>query len=137
MTRFNGLETIVLVDDDAATNYINTLIIKNAEIEAEIHVMQTAEKALHSIATDEVKPKGGTGMILLDINMPIMNGWEFMEEFEKLSDEQKSKYIVVMLSSSLNHEDIARAKENKNIAAFLHKPLEPKELSGLVKKLFA
>ncbi len=140
MRSFKGLNCILLIDDDAATNYINSLVIKNTGIDVSIEIMQTAMSALDFLTCagnySHLDKAPAPGLILLDINMPVMSGWDFMTEYEKLSAEQKAKFVVVMLSSSLNHDDVERAEANEHIAAFLHKPLEEQAILELVEKLF-
>jgi CheY-like chemotaxis protein len=133
MRKFKGLDCILLVDDDAATNFINTLVIKNAGIDATLEVRETAMAALEFLSSGET---GTPGLILLDINMPVMSGWDFMEEYEQLPPDQKARFIVVMLSSSMNEDDIEKAEKHEDIAAFLHKPLEEKDITGIIEKLF-
>ncbi|MCE3281803.1 MAG: transcriptional regulator [Chitinophagaceae bacterium] len=140
MQKFAGLDCILLIDDDVATNYINSFIIRNAGIDANIEVMQSAVTALDFLSCkgdySAMKQPPCPGLILLDINMPVMTGWDFMEAYEKLPEEEKGKYVIVMLSSSLNPEDVERAEGNQYIAEFLHKPLEEPEILALVQKLF-
>ncbi|MEL1253045.1 response regulator [Flavobacterium sp. DGU38] len=67
-------------------------------------------------------------IILLDIQMPIMNGFEFLNEFEKLNEEIKKEIQIYAISSTLNPEEIKRIKQNKNVVDFLNKPLPAEEL---------
>lgn len=133
MRKYKGLDRILLIDDDTATNFINSLVIKNAGIDAMIEIKETAMAALDYLSCVQ---QDVLGLILLDINMPVMSGWDFMSEYEKLSPEQKARFVIVMLSSSLNHEDKEKAARHKDIAAFLHKPLEEKHILEVVEKLF-
>jgi CheY-like chemotaxis protein len=130
----------MLIDDDAATNYINSLVIRNSDIDVRIEVMETAMSALECLGCtgeyEHITDPPAPGLILLDINMPVMSGWDFMNEYEKLPPHQQSKFVIVMLSSSLNQDDFEKASNNAHIAAFLHKPLEEKDIITLVEKLF-
>lgn len=133
MRKFKGLDCILLIDDDAATNFINSLVIKNAGINAAIEIRETAMAALEFLSSSE---KNTPGLILLDINMPVMSGWDFMQAYEKLSPEQKARFVIVMLSSSLNHDDVEKAEKHKDIAGFLHKPLEEGHILETIERLF-
>ena len=66
---------------------------------------------------------GGEQILLLDLNMPVLNGWGFMERFTKFSNELRSKFSLFILSSSIDPHDIARAKEFSSIKQFYTKPL--------------
>ena len=75
-------------------------------------------------------------LILLDINMPIVNGWEFMDKYQSLSAEQKAKIVVVMLTTSLNPDDRSRAESIKDIKDFVSKPLDETTLKDIIEKHF-
>ena len=70
-------------------------------------------------------------LVLLDINMPLMNGWQFLEEHEKL-EENKKVHIVMMLSSSISNEDIKRAKDIPAIKKFIRKPLSSETIKEIL-----
>ena len=76
------------------------------------------------------------GIIFLDINMPGMNGWEFMDAYHQLSESQKAPIVVIMLTTSLNADDRERALQDKDIATFYHKPLRSEIVMELVNKYF-
>ena len=71
-------------------------------------------------------------VIFLDINMPVMNGWEFMEEFAKIRNMLKKKIEIYILSSSTDSHDIKKAKSNPEIKDYIVKPLTP----DLLKTIF-
>jgi CheY-like chemotaxis protein len=126
MTKYQGLECILLIDDDTPTNFLHSMVIKRAGIDAIVQVHTSAIDAL-AYLTSSGKYEGQQmiqpGIIFLDINMPAMNGWEFLEEYKKLHAHQKAKLTVIMLTTSLNPSDRDRAASCKEVVSFLHKPL--------------
>lgn len=75
-------------------------------------------------------------LIFLDINMPAMDGWEFMEEYKKLPEEQKADIVLIMLTTSLNPDDELRTLETPEIAGFENKPLKQDRLEKILNKYF-
>lgn len=130
------LNCILLVDDDEATNYIHTMIIQQADCAETIKAVQSGYEALEYL----VEKVGGEypqpDFIFLDVNMPGMNGWEFLEEYEKLPDEKKGNIVVVMLTTSLNPDDADKAKKIGTINGFKSKPLTVEMVQDLVKENF-
>jgi CheY-like chemotaxis protein len=117
------LDNILLIDDDEATNYIHTRIISKWGKCKNTLALESAEEALQYLGTLDKDSKPNPDMILLDINMPRMNGWEFLEEYNKLGIQDNKDIKVVMITTSHNPEDIKKSKATKGIADFRHKPL--------------
>lgn len=136
MKKYQDLSCILLIDDDPATNFVNKMIIERAQVDTEIVVCSGGQEALdylscegtYASATDDPQP----GIIFLDINMPGMNGWEFLVHYEKMPDEQKARIVVAMLTTSLNPEDKKTGEENKEVETFMHKPLKQEMLFELI-----
>lgn len=130
------LNKILLIDDDRPTNYIHKMIIERAAITNEIIVQQSAEHALELLKS--CPNEGGIcpELILLDINMPGMDGWEFLEHYRSLPLEQQAKYVVVMLTTSLNPQDKKRAETYPEVKAFVNKPLTVDSIKETIGKLF-
>ena len=140
MRKFDGLDFILLVDDDESTNFVNNIIIKKAEIDAPVHVAFDGIEALEFLtstgkfASQKALPK--SGIIFLDINMPVMNGWEFLEEYRKLNSTQKENIEIVMLTTSLNEDDSTRANSNVDIKRLVNKPLRIDKLNKIINDRF-
>lgn len=130
------LNKILLIDDDRPTNYIHKVIIERAEITKEIIIQQNAEKALELLKTCPTLSESCPELILLDINMPGMDGWEFLDHYKTLSKEQQSKNLVVMLTTSLNPLDKKRAESYPEVQAYINKPLTVETLQNTVNQLF-
>ncbi|MEM9337528.1 MAG: response regulator [Bacteroidota bacterium] len=128
------LHKVLLVDDDDIVNSINKVIIKHAKFAEEIVSETIASKAIDYIK--DQKSKGTLpDLIFLDINMPEMNGWDFIEEFEKLGlDEDGVR--VIMLTSSINPRDENRASLIDGITDFMCKPLSPELLDRIYENYF-
>lgn len=111
----------IVVDDSKLDCFIAEKIINNTGKAESVKVFQQANEALAYIGGNT--SASGTTVVFVDIQMPVMNGFEFVESFEKLSDDQKQNYHIYMLSSSINENDIARVKGYKSVKQFLNKPL--------------
>jgi CheY-like chemotaxis protein len=140
MKKAKGLQCILLVDDDNATNFYHQMIIKKTNIDCHVQVALNGQEAIDYLTsngsfshqTEFPQP----GLILLDINMPIMNGWEFLGKYEELPLNQKGNIVMAMLTTSLNPEDKERAKTFTHLEDFLNKPLNKEKLLGVVHEFF-
>lgn len=140
MKKITGLDCIILVDDDKITNFINQRVIKKADIDVIVKVNQTGLEAinyLQSMNTFSTNKYPRPGIIFLDINMPGMNGWDFINEFKKLPEEQREKIVIAMLTTSTNPDDENNAKALPEINIFLKKPLSIDKLNDTIKAFYA
>lgn len=122
---------IILVDDDPIANMISTKIIERT-FSGSVIAFPGAQQALDQIK--EWWPEEGPELpvaIFLDINMPHMDGWEFLREFEKLPDHITEKCMVAMLTSSIDVDDIEKSKRFRMVREFISKPLTQDKLTFL------
>lgn len=117
------LNTILLIDDDPATNFLHKFVLQKESCAENIVAFQSAEEALEYIKETVRNGFHYPELIFLDINMPRKNGWEFIEEYNKISNQNKLSKIVVMLTTSLDPKDREKAESIKDINQFLSKPL--------------
>ncbi|MFT3909346.1 MAG: response regulator [Ferruginibacter sp.] len=126
-------KSILLIDDNAADNRYNQIILEEMNIADKVEIAETGIEALEMLEdSDHPRPD----LVLLDINMPKMNGWEFLEAYKKLGagQDDKNKNVVVILTTSINPEDKARAEGIAGVAEFNTKPLTPDMLNNIFKK---
>lgn len=126
----------MLIDDNPDDNFIHERVINRTERVNKIVVMESAEEALSYLKINEKNLDKNPNMIFLDINMPGMNGWEFLEEYEKLNVKRKAKMVVVMLSTSFNPADQEKARAIKANKGFVTKPLTTTKFNELLEKHF-
>jgi CheY-like chemotaxis protein len=135
------LNCILLIDDDEPTNFLNKMTVEQAGCARHVQIVQSGQEALHYLTgTGQFDQTGGSllhpDLIFLDINMPAMDGWEFLDKYKQLPAEQKAKIIMIMLTTSLNPDDEAKTLEIPEIAGFENKPLLLSRLESILAKHF-
>jgi CheY-like chemotaxis protein len=133
------LTCIMLVDDNPNDNFFHERVIKkwNAADDIAVVAKQTGTDALEYLRSRERGDDLHPNLIFLDINMPGMNGWEFLEEYKRLDERFRSHAVVVMLTTSDNPDDRARANANGGAWDFKTKPLTREMLEEVIGKYFA
>ncbi|MCJ8208207.1 response regulator [Mucilaginibacter sp. RS28] len=120
-------KTCLLIDDNYIDNFVTRRILESGNFAEEIIVNQSATDAINALKDGSLRPD----VIFLDLRMPLMNGFDFLNEFDKIDMPGKENVKIFMLSSSLDPTDVRRSSENKYITQFLHKPLTHKTLEEL------
>ncbi|MDO7854109.1 response regulator [Hymenobacter convexus] len=130
------LTCALLVDDDSTTNYLNQLLINRLQITDKLLVALNGQEALElvKIHCNEATPDC-PALILLDVKMPVMDGFQFLEAYNELPLPEKDAIIIVMLTTSLHPQDVDRV-QGLNIAGFLNKPLTKEKLNDVLKNHF-
>ena len=134
------LNCVLLIDDDEPTNFLSGMIIEEANCSKHVQVMPTGKEALKYLASSQQSKNNSLPypeLIFLDINMPAMDGWEFLDEYKTLTKDHQKKIIVIMLTTSLNPDDALRAYETPEISGFENKPITKEKLDKILKKYFS
>jgi len=119
-------KTCLLIDDNYIDNFVTRKIIEGSNFAESIIVVRSATEAINSLRDGLVKPD----VIFLDVRMPLMSGFEFLDEYDKIAID-KENIKIFMLSSSLDPLDMRKSTDNKYITQFIHKPLTQKALEEL------
>lgn len=129
------IERFIIIDDDPINNSLCKYLIKKvAWQEAEIISFISAEKALDYIRNAYSSEKPCSTILLLDINMPDVDGWEFLAMYEPLPNHIRQQIEIYLLSSSLDNRDMERAQKNKFILNFIVKPLTVDAIKAMINK---
>ncbi|WP_184544309.1 response regulator [Mucilaginibacter sp. FT3.2] len=124
--------SVLLVDDDEINNFISIKLIKKALLNTEIMACLNGKFAIEQLSEIQRKdPAKLPDYILLDINMPIMNGWEFLDEYKRLNLDPLGKSKIFIISSSVFSNDINKARSYPLVKDFISKPLNVEKIKEL------
>lgn len=126
---------VMLIDDNEIDNLINQKMIEAANITQHIFTHTGARSAIEFLKNieklDGVSAQILPDVIFLDIDMPLMDGFQFLDEFEKLQEATKKKCKIVMLTSSINPQDVNKSREYSYVKKYINKPLSQENLEKL------
>jgi len=125
---------VMLIDDNEIDNMINQKMLESANFSEQYYVYTSGQSALDFLGNLVKQESAGEllpDMILLDINMPLIDGFQFLDRFSELNTSAKPNIDVFMLTTSINPSDKERANENELINKFLIKPLTLDQLEDL------
>lgn len=128
------VKCIMLIDDNPDDNFVHKRIIQKNDAAANVVVKESGPAALDFLKEDATEEGQRPELIFLDINMPNMNGWEFLDEYSMLDKGLQSKAVIIMLTTSDNPDDRERAKKLNISADFKTKPLTKEILDEVLSK---
>lgn len=122
---------ILIIDDDAMNNFICKVSIQSVFKEAKVRAFEKPMEALDFITKNYNVQQGSKTLMLLDINMPVLTGWDFLTELKKLDPVTLNNFNIYILSSSIDKRDMDKAKSEPNVVDFISKPLKKEIISQL------
>nr|WP_321224526.1 response regulator [uncultured Psychroserpens sp.] len=126
---------ICIVDDDDVYKFTVVKILTSIDFDKKIEVFSDGEEAFSFLLENLKNEQNLPDVILLDINMPIMDGFQFMEEYIKIKPRVGKEIIIYMVSSSVDPIDIERVKEISEISDYIIKPIKRGELKAIITNL--
>ncbi len=132
-TKTPKLQSILLVDDDHSNNFLNKIFISQLDLDIEVDIALNGMEALDHIENSLIAPC----LVLLDLRMPVMDGWKFLEAFDKqFSQEIKDQIVIVIISISGDKADTSKARKNPHVKHYVTKPLSDLKFKKLIQKFF-
>ncbi|HLN95990.1 MAG TPA: response regulator [Flavobacterium sp.] len=125
---------ILCVDDDPIALLLSKLVITKSGFANDIVTLANGQEAVVYLQ-NELQKTGGKGpklLILLDLNMPVMDGWEFLQQFTEKLQEAYADTRIILLSSSVDPNDIRKAKDFSMVLDFFPKPLTKEMLESII-----
>lgn len=123
---------ILLVDDDDVTNFLSREMLRLYMDAPKIDIALNGQEAVDYLLERSGEPARLPNLILLDINMPIMDGWDFLAEFDKIKRPGFEKINIVMFTSSVYYEDIDRARTYASVRNIYSKPLDEQKIREII-----
>lgn len=126
---------ICVIDDDDIYQFTILKVLESIKLNKKVIFFSDGEEAIDFMTANLLNDTELPDVIFLDINMPIMDGFQFMEEYVKIKPELNKKITIYMVSSSVDAVDIERAKSISDISDYIIKPIEPKQLKKIMHDL--
>ncbi|KQC29054.1 hypothetical protein AAY42_03425 [Flagellimonas eckloniae] len=130
-------KSVLLVDDDDTTNFLNRFFVKQVDTNLTVNTASNGKEAIDFLETS-LNEEHTPCLLILDTNMPIMDGWEFLDAYEeRLNEELRKNIVVIMLTALDTEETTAMAMANPNVTDTAQKPLSDLKFKVLIKKYFS
>lgn len=128
------VNAVCIIDDDKIYRFTTEKYIEMLQLASKVITYSDGEEAIDFIKSNLADVDNLPDIIFLDVNMPIMDGWDFIEEYDKLLPNIPKKIIVYMVSSSIDERDRKRALQFSEITDFIIKPITEEQLVSLISK---
>lgn len=128
------INRVCIIDDDPIFVYGTKRLMKEVDFSDTVIVYENGQDGIDGLNEMTNNGEDLPSVIFLDLNMPIMNGWEFLEDFVKIPNHKRKKVAIYIISSSVDLRDLERIKNYKVVNNYILKPLSPEDLQNVLKK---
>ncbi len=135
MMDLKNIHSVCIIDDDPIFIYGTKRIIKDLDFCSEIIIFNNGQEAIDGLKNLENNGENLPEVIFLDLNMPIMNGWEFLEDFTKLPPQNREQVTIYIISSSIDPRDLERIQDYKEVNNYILKPLSQEDLVDVLREV--
>ena len=126
------IETFCIVDDDDIYQFTASLLLKKTDLVNKIIVFSNGLKAINFLKDEMGNKENIPDVLFLDINMPVMDGWEFLEEYLLIMPMMPKAVVIYMVSSSVDEKDILKAKSISALSGYLVKPISSHNIMEVI-----
>lgn len=129
------IDRLSIVDDDDAFVFLTKEIISETNLVKDISVFGNGQQALNYLETHKSEEKVLPQIILLDLSMPVMDGWQFLDEYSRLAPSMARPIVIYICTSSISPDDVARARAMSSVSDFMVKPVTQDNLVSMIKNM--
>jgi two-component system chemotaxis response regulator CheY len=133
MTLSPPQPVVAVVDDDPVYQFTASRTLKASHLAEQILQFPNGKEALDFLNNNAANPLALPDFVFLDINMPIADGWKFLDGFTKLKDEFAKEMRIYVVSSSIDPRDLNRARSNPEVSGYVEKPVTGVKFTELLK----
>ncbi|MGV8092734.1 MAG: response regulator [Mangrovibacterium sp.] len=117
------IDTLCIVDDDNMFQLLTRIIVEKTKLVQKVKIFSNGKEAIEFLYAVQNQPEKIPDVILLDLNMPVLDGWGFLEEYIMIKPKLGKKIVIYIVSSSIDPEDIEKARTISEITDYLVKPV--------------
>ena len=128
----NKINTFCIVDDDDIFKFTTSVLLKKTDLVNKIIVFSNGLKAINFLKDEMGNKENIPDVLFLDINMPVMDGWEFLEEYLLIKPMMPKTVVIYMVSSSVDEKDILKAKSISALSGYLVKPISSQNIMEVI-----
>lgn len=128
----NKINTFCIVDDDDIYQFTTSVLLKKTDLVNKIIVFSNGLKAINFLKDEMGNKENIPDVLFLDINMPVMDGWEFLEEYLLIKPMMPKSVVIYMVSSSVDEKDVIKSKSISALSGYLVKPISSQNIMEVI-----